>query len=253
MRRAVPPRARSPGSPSSFRRSRPSSSPRPGGPASSTWRSCRRSRGAAMASRPEPPLAPGRPPAAFRLAVALGDPERERALLPALAESGEFAIVERCLAADQLLGCLQHGQVDAALVAADLHRLSEGALAELTRTQTPVVLLAARPNDERWRGFPGPVLPLEAEPATTRQALLAALRGERPRPAPPREESAAQPAEAPATELAVFSVASGPGSPGRTTVAIGLAAALGAVAPTILVDADLVGPAVAACLDLDPP
>jgi MinD-like ATPase involved in chromosome partitioning or flagellar assembly len=212
-----------------------------------------------MASRQEPQSTPGRPPVPFRLALALGNPERERALLPSLAESGEFAVAERCLAADQLLVCLQHGQVDAALVAADLHRLTESALAELMRARTPVVLLAARPGDERWRGFPGPVLPLEAEPATTRQALLAALRGERPRPVPPREEPAAQPAEsvawpaeAPATELAVLAVASGPGSPGRTTVAIGLAAALGAVAPTILVDADLVGPAVAAYLDLDP-
>ncbi len=201
-----------------------------------------------MASRQEPQSTPGRPPVPFRLA-----------LLPSLAESGEFAVAERCLAADQLLVCLQHGQVDAAHVAADLHRLTESALAELTRARTPVVLLAARPDDKRWRGFPGPVLRLEAEPATTRQALLAALRGERPRPAPPREEPAAQPAEsvarpsgARATELAVLAVASGPGSPGRTTVAIGLAAALGAVAPTILVDADLVGPAVAACLDLDP-
>src|SRR5262249_37296381 len=47
-------------------------------------------------------------------------------------------------------------------------------------------------------------------------------------------------------------VASGHGAPGRTTVATNLAAALGRTAPTVLVDADLSGPSVAACLDADP-
>ncbi|MCA1644319.1 MAG: hypothetical protein LC797_02235 [Chloroflexi bacterium] len=50
----------------------------------------------------------------------------------------------------------------------------------------------------------------------------------------------------------VLAVAGGAGSPGRTTVAINLAAALGAAAPTVLVEADLCAPAVAAFLDRDP-
>lgn len=57
------------------------------------------------------------------------------------------------------------------------------------------------------------------------------------------------PANAP---FAIIAVASGAGSPGRSTVALGLAAALGAVAPTALVDADLAGPSLAALLDADP-
>jgi MinD-like ATPase involved in chromosome partitioning or flagellar assembly len=52
--------------------------------------------------------------------------------------------------------------------------------------------------------------------------------------------------------LSVIAVAGGPGSPGRTTVALNVATALGAVAPTILVDADISGPAVAAAIDADP-
>jgi MinD-like ATPase involved in chromosome partitioning or flagellar assembly len=50
----------------------------------------------------------------------------------------------------------------------------------------------------------------------------------------------------------VLAVAGGYGSPGRTTVAINLAATLGAVAPTVLVDCDLASAAVAAHLDADP-
>jgi len=52
--------------------------------------------------------------------------------------------------------------------------------------------------------------------------------------------------------VSVIAVAGGHGSPGRTTVAINLATALGAVAPTVLVDADLSAPSIVAYLDRDP-
>jgi hypothetical protein len=117
--------------------------------------------------------------APFRLAVGLGDPQRERSLLPLLAETGDFAVAERCLAADQLVACLHRGEVDAALLAADLHRLTESVLAELARSGVPIVLLAARPDDERWHDFSGRVLPLAADPAAVGEALLAAIRAGR--------------------------------------------------------------------------
>lgn len=50
----------------------------------------------------------------------------------------------------------------------------------------------------------------------------------------------------------ILVVASGAGSPGRTTVAIGVAGLLGTAKPTVLVEADLAGPCAAALLDLDP-
>lgn len=50
----------------------------------------------------------------------------------------------------------------------------------------------------------------------------------------------------------VITLISGHGSPGRTTIAVGLAAALGDVAPTVLVDADTTAPSVAAAIDADP-
>lgn len=195
-----------------------------------------------------------------RLVVGLGDPERERRLLPALGASGDVAVVERCLSADQLRDSLAAARADAVLVAIDLHRLTDSAIAELARTGTPLVLLAPDPAAERWQPFPGYVLPLEADAVQARQALLAALRGERPGPVappspanpelvPPGQPTVAKPVPA---AVAVLAVASGHGSPGRTTVAMNLAAALGAVAPTILVDADVVGASVAAHLDLDP-
>src|SRR5581483_12362884 len=104
---------------------------------------------------------------------------------------------------------------------------------------------------------PGAVLPLEADPGLARQALLAAIRGEQLRPTPPRAEpepdhaqALSAGAEPPPAALGLLALASGHGSPGRTTMAVSLAAALGAVAPTVLVDADVFGPSVAAHLDL---
>jgi Flp pilus assembly CpaE family ATPase len=50
----------------------------------------------------------------------------------------------------------------------------------------------------------------------------------------------------------ILAIASGAGSPGRTTLAVNLATALGAAVPTVLVELDLCSPAAAAYLDADP-
>lgn len=242
----------------------------------------RRGRKSGNPSSQLPPQAsPGGIPA-FRVAAGLGDPERERALLPALGEGGEFVVAERCLTGDELVTHCRVGQIDVVLAADDLHRLSPGTLSELVRTRTPLVLLASRPAEERWQSLPGIVLLLEASPSTVREALRRALRGERSRPyvqqtsaerGNTEPDPSVRPAEvalpvqpaldagprsaAPRTEAstargAVVAIASGPGSPGRSTVALALATALGAVAPTILVDADLASPSLVAYLDADP-
>lgn len=194
----------------------------------------------------------------FRVAAGLGDADRERMLLSALSGSGDIVIAERCLSADQLVASVQRGSIDAILVASDLHRLSNERIEDLIRSVLPLVLLVPDPDDERWHDLPGAVLPSNADAATVQGALGAVIRGERPALSRRRDELAApdiEPGIAPDTaeqSLPVIALVSGYGSPGRTTVAVSLAAALGAVAPTILVDADLSGPAVAACLDADP-
>ncbi len=193
----------------------------------------------------------------FRLTAGLGDPEREQLLLSALGSTGEIVVAERCLSADQLVASVQRGSVDAVLVAHDLHRLTGGRLDELAQSRLPLVLLAPDPDDEQWESFPGALLPLNAEVDAVRQAILAAIRGDRPRPTTHRTAAEAPAIKASATAdesetLSVIALASGYGSPGRTTVAVSLAAALGAVAPTVLVDADLAGPSIAAWLDADP-
>lgn len=196
----------------------------------------------------------------LRIAVGLGAAEREQALLPGLTAAGDIVIAARCLAAEQLLAAARGGQIDVLLVAADLHRLSETLLAELLRTHVPLVVLTSQPNDPPWSSLPGTVLAFDAEVEAVAEALFTVARQGRqtgdtrsrlPSVSPMAGASPSDDTASVSAELTVIAIGGGPGSPGRTTVALNLAAALGAVAPTILVEADLVHPSLGAFLDAD--
>jgi septum formation inhibitor-activating ATPase MinD len=238
-------------------------------------------------------------PQLVRLAVGLGDPEREGALLPRLARPPRpqpvaVVVAQRCLSADDVVGCVRAGRADAVLVAFDLHRLTRDRLDELLALRVPLVLLTPGGGGDapQAAGLIDPAAPppafvalsLEAPADAVLDALARAVRqapypaggvtrrrqtaggaapatrrsaaGRAPiRPAPAAERTpaagTAAPAEPPPATLTTIAVAGGPGGPGCTTVAINLAVALGAVAPTVCVDASRT-PSVAAYLDADP-
>jgi MinD-like ATPase involved in chromosome partitioning or flagellar assembly len=192
--------------------------------------------------------------APLRLVVGLGDSDRESRILPALGDQDGVRVVERCLSADQLLEAAAHGRADAVLLAFDLHRLGSGLLADLDATRIPRVMLVADPEEPRWQAERGVVLPLEADAPLIVRGLQAAIQGERLHVEGPDAKRVEEPVQsAPkSVGLGIIGVGSGPGSPGRTTVALNIATALGAVAPTVLVDADMSGPSIAAHLDADP-
>ena len=191
----------------------------------------------------------------MRLLVGLGNAERERRLLPGLLESGQLVVAERCLAADQLLDALRERRGDAAIIALDLHRLNIALLAAMHATGVPLIGLAAGGGAVATADVWAALLPADADAAQLAAAIQAAVRGERLEPAlEPAEAELPVAPESPVDDIApgVIAVVSGKGSPGCTTVAVNLAAALGAVAPTLLVDLDLTGPSVCAVLGLDP-
>ena len=194
-------------------------------------------------------------PPKLRLALGLGDQALEQRLRPAFDATDDIVVVAQCLAADQLLQTLDAREIDAIVVACNLHRLTDAVLVQLERPGLPVVLLATDPDEDRWRTRRDPTLSLDADASAIRHALLAARRGERrpERARPPSEPVPLKPNDRPDTPAArVVAVHGGFGSPGRTTVAINLAASLGAVAPTVLVELDLCSTSAVAYLDRDP-
>ena len=168
----------------------------------------------------------------LRLALGLGDQELEQRLRPAFDAAEDVLVVAQCLAADQLLQAVESREVDAVVVAWSLHRLTDAVLEQLDRSGLPVALLVPDPNDQRWRAWRGPVMNVAADEATIRQALVAARRGEHfisvNRPRTPAQPVIVKDAVGRASHSpGVIAVAGGAGSPGRTMVAINLAAAFG--------------------------
>ena len=203
--------------------------------------------------------------------TAVSDAVWEAQLVAALGRGDlGVAVVRRCVDLADLLATAATGQARAALLSADLRRLDRDALGRLAVAGVAVVGLVP-PGDEqaerrlRQLGVQH-VLPSDSSPEELSDAVLQAVSGSPPptagersalsdpraalpdRPAEP--EPVALPDTGPGTGhlLAVW----GPtGAPGRTTVAVGLAAELAELGrSTMLLDADVYGGVVAQVLGL---
>jgi hypothetical protein len=192
------------------------------------------------------------PPVRRAVVLGLGRPQ-ERRLLAACRADPRLRLVARCSSAAEVLATLRQGGVGIALLDEDLHLLDDDRLAELEAGGFRAVVLSRDPDGERWRGRRVQALSVEAEVTQILLALDQVARGQlRPRPA---RRSAPAPAPAPGVvdqrrgEGRVFVFWGGSGSPGRTTLTINWGALLGSADPTIVLDLDLTGAAVAAQLD----
>lgn len=190
-----------------------------------------------------------RPP---RVLLAIGNPERERQLLTALREGG-CAVAGRCLDGPSLVQQAIAGDVDVVLAAAGLHRLAAESFIAVREAGVPLVLLAGPVEAETYAGL-SYVLPEASEAPVIIAALREAIRrgavAERT-----NGDHAVTPGVIQVHEGTgeVIALVSGKGAPGTTTVAIGLAAALGPRGRSVLlIDGDLRGGAVGPYLDLDP-
>ena len=206
-----------------------------------------------------------------RVLLAVGDRELEARLTRELPAAG-IAIAGRCLDGPSLIELSAEPGVDAVLAAAELHRLSAETLSMLRGRGLPVVLLAGAGDDAARLSRLGPTAPAAAPADVVARAVRAALS----RPAPPTDTAgeplpgppplAPVPPRGPRPDAPVsaagragdpggrvVAVTSGKGAPGKTTVAISLAALFSeGGSRTVLLDADLRGGNVAPYLDLDP-
>lgn len=223
---------------------------------------------------------PPRRAALRHLAIALPR-GRGTALLTALQERGEWRTT-RCGTARHLEQLLGTGGCDAGIVAEDLLD-RDGGLERLTRQQVPIVLLTDQPTDARdagvvaiaWESATAEAVEAALEAATEGRARRGARGGGRAAraqaggvaaggaggradgpPAPVSENGYAGVDSAGGTSehrrRGNVIVVAGGGAPGRSTIALGLAVALGLRWPTVLVDADVSNPALAAYCNADP-
>jgi MinD-like ATPase involved in chromosome partitioning or flagellar assembly len=200
--------------------------------------------------------------------TAVSDARWEARLVAAL-EGGDLgvSVVRRCVDLADLLATAATGQARAVLLSADLRRLDRDALSRLAAAGVAVVGLVAPGDEEAERRLRQlgvlHVLPSDAAPEVVSAAVMETVQAGRvpapggsawlgdPRAALP--ELPAVPADAapePAVGAGRLVAVWGPtGAPGRTTVAVGVAAELAGLGrSTLLVDGDAYGGVVAQLL-----
>lgn len=186
-------------------------------------------------------------------------------MVAAIEATASFAVVRRCADLAELLATAAAGLGEVALVSADLRALDRAALAELAAHGMHVAGAADRddePGERRLRqlGLAVVVTP-ELEPHELEDALDA-LCADAADQAPGHhsafgspgllDDPPAEPDDLPAPGVRgrVIAVWGPTGAPGRSTVALNLAAELADRSPTLLVDADTYGASLAQALGL---
>lgn len=197
--------------------------------------------------------------------TAVTDPRWEADIVAALARDESVRVVRRCVDIADLLAAAAAGLARAVLLSADLRRLDRDALTRLAVAGVAVVGLVPPGDDDAERRLRqlgvAQVLPADAGPDEVAAALVAAVGVADPGGhdyADPRSVLPATVDADPAEDLGVdpgsgrvISVWGPTGAPGRTSVAVGLAAELAELGiPTLLVDADVYGGVVAQLLGL---
>jgi MinD-like ATPase involved in chromosome partitioning or flagellar assembly len=174
-----------------------------------------------------------------RVATALVDRTTEADVVASLAGRREIELVRRCRDVVELRAVVATGQVDVVVVDPALRGLDRDVVHALRQARVVTVVLTEA-DAERVSQLGG--VPVEVAGA---QGLVGAL-GRQPAPQPPDHRAAGA-----AHTGSVVAVWGPSGAPGRTTVAIELAAAFSRQGvDTLLVDADTVGPAVGQQLGL---
>jgi MinD-like ATPase involved in chromosome partitioning or flagellar assembly len=206
----------------------------------------------------------------IRVLVAI-ESTRDRSLLPALQSAtpvagGAFLVARRCMTADQLEAAVQEDQADAVLIGEGLFGLDAATLACCVDAGLPTVVLgsAAYPTRPGVLELPSDVTPshvcavLAAAVWGTSEQLRDSLQaaGMQPSevaPEHPRTTLVHRDATAP-TGLGLIVVIAGPprGNVGATRAAIELTAARERHQSTLLIDAVLDEPSIAAALGLNP-
>jgi MinD-like ATPase involved in chromosome partitioning or flagellar assembly len=195
--------------------------------------------------------------------VLLAGPDAEGALVQAIdARDRQMVVVRRCADLAEVRAAGRAGVADLAVVDASDPDLDAAAIGDLHLSGMSVVLLAPPEESRRLLSLGADAVAQAASPDGVVESLIALVRdrGEAGPPAPapasspperlPPEPGAEVPPPAPSRGR-VIAVWGTSGSPGRTTVAVNVAAALACRrTDTLLIDADTAAPSLAHLLGL---
>ena len=181
--------------------------------------------------------------------VVLADQRYEAPLIQAIqGRSDVLAIVRRCADLAEVVAAARAGLADLAVIDGSDPDLTIETVESLRACGMVVVALA--PHHERSRLIALGVASVAA-PGSPDQVVNSLIAATRTRPSTPATASSAPPPppppSAPGSVLAVWGTS---GAPGRTTLAVGIATALSAHGPTLLVDADTANPTIPHLLGL---
>ncbi|GAA2169351.1 hypothetical protein [Pedococcus bigeumensis] len=192
-----------------------------------------------------------------RQVIAALDASWESELVAAVEATAGYTVARRCADLADLLAAAAAGHGEIALVSADLRALDRPALHELAShgvEAAGVVGPGDEPGERRLRQL-GLEVVLRADLASHEiddalDALEAIHLGQLDPGRDAGDADDLDPGSVPPTRAAVIAVWGPTGAPGRTTVAVNLAAELALREPTLLVDLDTYGASIAQALGL---
>ena len=181
--------------------------------------------------------------------VVLADQRYEAPLIQAIqSRSDVLAIVRRCADLAEVVAAARAGLADLAVIDGSDPDLTIETVESLRACGMVVVALAAHHERSRLIALGVASVAAPGSPDQVVNSLIAATRTRRSTPAP--ASSAPPPPPPPSAPGSVLAVWGTSGAPGRTTLAVGIATALSAHGPTLLVDADTANPTIAHLLGL---
>jgi hypothetical protein len=194
------------------------------------------------------------------LLVAVGAVEFEAALLAAL-QGSSFHVVRRCVDVPDLLSAAATHQAQGAVVSAHLRNLDRDVVARLRDVDVVVVGATAESSsaDEAALRRLGIDALVSTDDVVTLEEALAHAMNQRTATASPDPwiqagqsvAASIDSGQAPSRRGQVIGVWGGSGAPGRSVIALGLSAELARLgAPTLLIDADVYGGALAPMLGM---
>jgi len=161
----------------------------------------------------------------------------ESTALGLLTGTRDVVVLKRCVDVNDLLASATSGQADVAVLGLDSHGFDAAAVEHLARHRVRAVAVAADPEADSTRAKARRIGVSAVVAETALESLRTVVLDQPERSAPAAFDD--EPLVEPAVGGRVIVVWGPAGAPGRTTLALGLAAELAARgAPTLVVDAD---------------